>query len=139
MYKKYLSAMLFLVCLLSIPATASARIRSGYGFAARRTVVMHPYPYWGWGWGTPFWWDYYPYYYPADSRGTVKIKDGNKLDMVYLNGAYAGTVDKMKSIQLDPGQYRIQVKHEQKELIDRQVYVVAGKTVEVRVTPNTGG
>lgn len=126
-----------LVCLLAVPETASARDRghSGGFYGNNRPVVVHSYPYyWGSGWGAwndPFWGGYYPYYY--DNRGKVKIKDGNKYDQVYVNGAYAGTVEKMKNLRLDPGRYNIEVRNQGKPLVAQDVYVVTGKTVEIHV------
>ncbi len=129
-------ALSLLVLLLALPIAASAQehVRT---FAATRPVVIHSYPYWGWGgwggpWGDPFWGGYYgPTYY--DLRGKIKIKDDNKYDQVFLNGAYAGTVDKMKNMHLDPGRYDVQIKKEGRPVIDRQVYVVSGKTIEIHV------
>jgi len=61
-----------------------------------------------------------PYYY---DRGKVKIKDAFESDQIYINGAFAGTVGKMKSIRLEP-------------VVGRDVYVVTGKTVEIYVNGN---
>lgn len=129
----------FLICLFAFPVTVSAEAQS-HAFAANRAVVVR-YPYrwggwgwggWGWGWG-PYWGGYYGPYYPIDNRGKIKIKDANKFDQVYLNGAYAGTVDKMKNIRLDPGHYKIEVRERGKDIVNRDVYVVTGKTVDINV------
>ena len=123
----------FVVLLLALPLEASAEGHVS-AFIGTRPVVIHSYPYWGWGgpWGDPFWGGYYgPYYY--DLRGKIKIKDDNKYDQVYLNGAYAGTVDKLKNMRLDPGRYTVQIRQQGKPVVDRQVYVVSGKTVEIHV------
>lgn len=121
---------------LSIAAMAAERghgFAGAHGFGGNRAVVVNSYPYWGWGgWGDPFWGGYYgPYYY--DNRGKVKIKNANKYDQVYVNGAYAGTVQKMKNIRLDPGRYNIKVRHEGKDMVNREVHIVTGKTVDINV------
>jgi len=97
-------------------------IAPGYGFY---------YPYWGWGWGYPYW-GYGPYY-PEYSAGKIKIKDSNKSDQVYIDGAYAGTAEKMKTITLSPGSYSVEIRQQNKDRVNRKVYVVAGKTVEIDV------
>jgi len=130
-------AKLFLVCLLMLPFAGSAEARGrifiapGYGFY---------YPYgglgfgwgWGWGWGYPYGWPY-AYYGPYEARGQLKIKDSVKSDEVYINGAYAGTVDKLKNMKLNPGRYSVRISQRGKELLSQNVYIVAGKTVEIDV------
>jgi hypothetical protein len=128
-----------LICLLMLPFAASAEARGHFG--RRGGTVIVPgyslyYPYWGlgwgWGWGGPFW-DYGPYYYPAENTGKIKIKDHDKSDQVYINGAYAGTVDNLKDFRLDPGSYSVQIRDNGKVLLNRDIYVVTGKTVEIDV------
>jgi len=128
---------LFLSCLLILPLTASAETR-GHFRGGRHVVIVpsysYAYPYWGWGWGWgwggPFW-DDRPYYY--ENTGGIKIKDHNKTDEVLINGAYAGTVGKMKTMKLSPGNYTIQIRREGTDLLNRSIYVVAGKTVEINL------
>ena len=132
MYAKTLSflARLFLVCLLMLPLAGTAEARGvifvgpGYGFY---------YPYWGFGWGYPY--GYYgPYAYP--SMGQLKIKDSIKSDQVYINDAYAGTVDKLKNMKLNPGHYSVRITQQGKDLLSQNIYVVPGKTVEINVGHN---
>jgi hypothetical protein len=127
---------LFFVCLLTVPLSALAEEHHAGGFSGNRTVVVRSTPGWGWGgWGNPFWGGFYPYY-TIDNRGKVKIKGADKYDQVFLNGAYAGTVEKVKSIRLDPGKYSIQVRQQGRDLVNRAVYVITGKTVEIHVNPD---
>lgn len=88
---------------------------------------------WGPGWGPSPYWGAYPYYYYPDPTGKIKIKDANDTDQVYINGALAGDVDHMDSIHLNPGRYRVQVRSDGKEIVDREVFVVRGKTIKIRV------
>jgi hypothetical protein len=122
-----------LVCLLMTQAAVFTEAHERYRGGGRAIIVPHyayAYPYWGWGWGGPFW-NYTPYYY--ENVGRIKIKDQNKTDEVFLNGAYAGIVDKMKTIKLSPGNYTIQVRRNGKDLLNQRVFVVADKTVEVNL------
>lgn len=114
--------------LLMIPTAVSAA-EAGHGpFQASHSIlVQYPYPY---GWGYPGYWG--PYYY-YDTRGKIKIRDENEFDQVYINGAYAGTVGKRKTIRLEPGRYNIEVRRQEKELVKREVYVLTQKTVEIPV------
>jgi hypothetical protein len=124
-----------LVGILAIPSTVFAE---GHGFyrGGGRVVVVPRYsayyPYWGngWGWG-PYWGGYGPYY--VETTGKIKIKDSKKSDEVYINGSYAGTVDRMKNISLNPGSYTLMVRRQGKELFNQSVYVVVGKTVEITI------
>jgi hypothetical protein len=127
--------LLSFISVLTIPE-ALAEERRARGFAGNRPVVVHSTPYWGWGgWGDPFWEGYYSYSYSIDTRGMIRIKGADKSDQVFLNGAYAGTIEKMKSIRLDPGKYNIEVRQQGRDPVNRDVYVVTGKTVEVHVNP----
>ena len=127
-------AIFSLAFLLLLPAVVSANGRGHFG--GFHTVVVPGYWGYGWGWGYPYWgdpyWGYGPYY-PADTRGQIKIKDADKNDQVYINGAFAGTVEKMRSIKLNPGTYDIRIDRDGRKLVDRNVYVVSGKEVEIHV------
>jgi hypothetical protein len=127
----------FLAFLVGFPLLASAQGRDQRfarpGARVEAVPGFYPNPYWGynWGWGEPFW-GYGPYY-PLDTTGKIKIKDENKYDQVYVNGAFAGRVEKLKSMYLDPGSYDIRIHRNGKELLSRNVYVIVGKTVEINV------
>jgi hypothetical protein len=118
---------------VAFPASAAAR---GFHRGGHRVIVPHYsyiYPDWGWGWG--WWgypsWGYSPYYY--EGTGRVKIHDHNKYDQVYINGAYAGRVEKLKNIKLEPGHYTIEIRQQGKVLVNQSIYVVADKTVDIDV------
>ncbi len=123
--------------LLVLPFAGIAKAHERFEGGERRVVIVPSYsyyrPYWGWGWGwgwSPYR-DYPTYSYPT--RGTVKIHDHNKYDQVYINGAYAGIVDKMKNIKLDPGHYTVEIRQQGKVIRSQSVYVVAGKSVDIEV------
>ena len=99
-----------------------------------QTVAMQPHPYWGWStWRDPFWPGYYsPYYYPVETRGRIRIRDFEKTDQVYINGAFAGIVDDLGSIRLEQGRYNIQILRHGESLVNRDIYVIRDKTVYIR-------
>lgn len=123
---------LIFVFLLAFPVLSAAN-DGGRGGGRRTVVVQSYYPFWGgYGWHDPFWGGYYgPTYFPIDTRGKIKIKDFNDFDQVYVNGAYAGTVDDVGSLRLEPGKYNIQIRKQGRPIVDREVYVVSGKTVKI--------
>lgn len=97
----------------------------------RRIVVVAP----AWGWYSPFWGPYpYAYgYYAAQPTGQVKIDTKAKDAEVFIDGAYAGTVGKLKNkMNLRPGTYDIELRQEGQTTYSEKVYVVAGKTLHLR-------
>jgi hypothetical protein len=123
-----------LLCLIVLPVSASGWRHGHEGFQTR-TMVVHPY--WGgrasWGW-SPYWGNVYPpFNYPMDDRGTIKIKDHDKSDQVFIDGAYAGMVEKMGTLRLKPGRYDIQIRRDGREILIQQVYVVSEKTIKIKV------
>jgi hypothetical protein len=91
-------------------------------------------PSFGWGWYSPYWGGYpYPYgdYYYAPTTGAVKFDTKVKDAEVYIDGAYAGTVGKLKTMNLRPGSYDIEVRAPGRTQFDKRVYVAAGKTLHL--------
>lgn len=133
MKTKALWVVAFIVVLMSFPALSVAASPEAPGEPPAVAVAQF-YHGWGPGWGVSPYWGAYPstYYYP-DPTGRIRIKDANDTDQVYINGALAGDVDHMDSIHLNPGRYRVQVRSGDKEIVDREVYVVRGKTIKIRV------
>lgn len=102
-------------------------------------------PWWGFGagWG-PYWGSgfygpgYYDYGYARPSSG-VKIKvtgTDPKLEQVFVNGGYAGTVDDYngwtQELHLRPGQYRMEIRAEGFKPLDFNVMIPRGKTITYR-------
>src|SRR5215469_2065407 len=100
-----------------------------------RVVVVSP----AWGWYDPFWAPYpYAYgYYPAQPTGEVKFDTKAKDAEVFIDGAYAGTVGKLKKLNLRPGTYDIELRQEGQTTYSEKVYVVAGKTLHLRPDLNS--
>jgi hypothetical protein len=105
------------------------------------------YPYYGYG-GYPGWsrWAFYdpifysPYLHPGlyggfgygPNMGEVKLASVDKEASVYLDGGYAGPVSKLKSMWLEPGVYNLQVRDTAGQSFERKIYVLTGKTLQVR-------
>jgi hypothetical protein len=113
--------------LMLLPLTAAARGRVavfvGGGFA--------PMGFYGYGYG-PF---YHPYpygaYYGVPNAGQVKLDTKVKDAQVFVDGAYAGTSGKLKTMWMRPGTYTIELRAPGQAQFAEKIYVVAGKTVHV--------
>lgn len=96
-------------------------------------------PAFGWGWGSPYWGAYpyygYPYgygYYAGPQTGEVKFDTKDKDTQVFINDAYAGTVGKLKKLELRPGPYNIELRGSGQPTYAEKIYVVAGKTLHLK-------
>lgn len=122
-----LAIFIFAMYILAFPTSTAvgANILYSQFHDMRPTTVQFPYyPYdWGWGWG----------YYSYDTRGKIKIRGYAQSDQVYINGAYAGTAKKRHEIKLEPGTYNIEVRRQGQELVNRDVYVLTNKSVEINI------
>ena len=113
--------------LMLLPLTAAARGRFGVfvgpGFA--------PMGYYGYGYGPfyrPYW---YGGYYGVPNAGQVKLETKVKDAQVFVDGAYAGTSGKLKTMWMRPGTYTIELRAPGRPQFAEKIYVVAGKTVHV--------
>ena len=116
--------------MLCIAAAMMIAPLAAFGHPVR--VVVRPS--FGWGWYSPYWESYpyaYGYYGYAPATGAVKIDTKVKDAEVYIDGAYAGTVGKLKTMNLRPGSYDIEVREQGRTQFDRKVYVAAGKTLHL--------
>ena len=103
---------------------------AAYARPARLIVT----PGYGWGWYGSYWGPYpygYAYYGYAPATGAVKFDTRVKDAEVYIDGAYAGTVGKLKTMNLKPGSYDIEVRAPGRTQFDKKVYVAAGKTLHL--------
>ena len=108
-------------------------------FAGGRVVMVRPRAFVGSAyvgpyWGSPYWagpyWGPPPLYYDVNA-GTVKIDTKVKDAQVYINGALAGSTHDNRTMQLRPGNYRIEIRYAGETRFDQKVYVVAGKTLHL--------
>jgi hypothetical protein len=102
--------------------------------------------YWGSGFYRPYgpaWWD--PWWYNGRAHpgfwngfaqgpgsGEIKLNDAPKEAMVYLDGAFAGNVAKLKNIWLEPGAYNLEIRDDRGRSWEKRVYVLTGKTLALR-------
>lgn len=109
--------------LVLLPLTVAARGRigvfmgGGYGFA--------PMGWYGYGYGP------YGAYYGVPNVGQVKLDTHVKDAQVFVDGAYAGTSGKLKTMWMRPGTYTIEMRAPGQAQFAEKIYVVAGKTVHV--------
>ncbi len=93
------------------------------------------YPYYGAAFD-PLWAPFSPYNYPASfaygaDKGQIELKADPKDASVYIDGAYAGTVQRLKNIWLDPGAYDLSIRADGREPFQQRVYVLTGKTLNI--------
>ena len=97
-------------------------------------------PYWypRYGLYDPFW--YSPYIHPGlytgfmqqPNMGQVKLDTVEKDASVYVDGAYAGSAQKLKSFWLAPGVYNLELRDDAQRSYRQRVYVLSGKTLAIR-------
>jgi hypothetical protein len=117
------------VAMALLPMTAAARGRIGV-FAGPRFA---PYSWYGsYGWYGPF---YGPYswgpYFGTPNAGEVKVDTKVKDAEVFIDGSFAGTVGKLKTMRLRPGRYNIEIRAPGRTPFAENIYVVAGKTIHL--------
>jgi hypothetical protein len=103
------------------------------------------YPYfhparWGyWGLYDPYWYSPFlsPVLYNGWARGidtgAVKLNTTAKDSMVYIDGAFAGTSEKLKKFDLEPGAYNVELRAGNDVIYKQRIYVLSGKTVELDI------
>jgi len=125
---KFAGLILFACLATALPASAHGFYRGG------RIAVFPSFGYWGWY--SPYYYGYYwPYgYYSGvySNLGEVKIKTNVKDADVYINGAYAGKADKLKTMFLRPNSYSLEIRAPGKSPIVQKLYVLAGKTIKIQ-------
>jgi hemin uptake protein HemP len=139
--KKVLAVLGLSATMLAFPlATSANAMDRDHDFHFGRPGVYYYPGYdwdWGWGWGGPFW-GTYPTFYYYNRTGTVKLENVSKSDQVYLNGSYAGESKKLESMHLYPGSYTVTVKHNGKNVLNQQVYVMRNRTIKLDVGDKRG-
>jgi hypothetical protein len=112
---------------------------------------FYPYGFYPYSFGySPFFYDpffYSPFYAPGyfrgfsydEGRGQVKLTDAPKTAEVYLDGAYAGTANKLKTMWLDPGAYDLSVSAPGATPFHQRIYVLSGKSLKIaaKLSPQT--
>jgi len=86
------------------------------------------------GWG-PGWWGpgYYGYGYWGPPTGKIHITAAPKDAFVYVDGGYAGTLEKMKKFSLRPGNHEIVLREPNGKVIyNQRVQVMRGHTTDIQ-------
>jgi PEGA domain-containing protein len=78
----------------------------------------------------------YPYYATdafryGDGRGEIRLTADPKEAKVYIDGGYAGTADKLKTLWLDPGAYDLTVSAAGRGDFHQRLYVLSGKSLKI--------
>ena len=115
-------ALLALVCIVPLASAHPRMIVGGYYGPA----YYYGPAWYGPGWGAPYGYDRGPV------TGGVKFDTKMKDAAVYVDGGYAGTVGKLKTFQLRPGTYNIELRdHDGHSLYQERIEVIAGKTLKL--------
>ena len=110
--------LVFSALLMTLPVSAAGRfVRGGFGYG--------PGGYWG---GPGY---YAPYAFGTPNAGELKLDTKLKDAEVFINGAFAGTAGKLKSMYLRPGAYNVELRAPGRTRYAERVYIVAGKTLHV--------
>jgi hypothetical protein len=120
-------------------------LSSGYNRFSGPTYWGTPfYGYYGSQFWTPFWPSHSPHdglavsgFYPAQNfqrgpnMGEIKLQADPTTASVFINDAYAGRVQDLRSMSLEPGVYNLRIETEGRPGFARRVYVLSGKTLEI--------
>jgi hypothetical protein len=71
------------------------------------------------------------YFSYNNGRGEVRLTVDPKDARLYIDGGYAGTADKLKSLWLDPGAYDLSVSAPAREDFHERLYVLSGKSLKI--------
>lgn len=128
-------AALLLITGTSAGAAPGVRLGRGYPWG--------PYPMGYWGspfgyYGSFFHPGYYGGFPQGPDMGEIQIKGASKDAMVFVDGAYAGDVRKLKSFWLEPGVYQLEVRDGTRKF-ERKVYVLSGKTLDLKTDLKESG
>jgi hypothetical protein len=78
----------------------------------------------------------HPFYAPdafryGDGRGEIRLTTDPKEAKVYIDGGYAGTANKLKTLWLDPGAYDLTVSAAGREDFHQRLYILSGKSLRI--------
>ncbi len=129
-------------------------VGAGYSHFSGPYFYPYAYPFTPWGFYPGDWvtasawysfWAPYPYYGPGsfaynNGRGEIRLTAEPRAAEVYIDGGYAGTADKLKSLWLDPGAYDLTVSYAGRESFHQRLYVLSGKSLKItaKLNPDEG-
>lgn len=120
-------------------ADAKPRVRlGGISVGASYGYTSGYYPYFGF----PYFYDplFFGFVHPGfysgfaygPNMGEVRLRTPDKTGAVFLDGAYAGEVSKLKHMWLEPGSYNVEIRSGGHPQFERRIYVLSGKTLDLR-------
>ena len=127
-------------------ANAKPRVRlGGVNVGAGYAYTTGYYPYFGF----PYLYDplFFGFVHPGfyggfaygPNMGEVRLHSEDKSAAVYLDGAYAGEVSKLKHMWLEPGAYNLEVRSGGHAKFERRIYVLSGKKLDLPVAGQAAG
>jgi hypothetical protein len=124
------------------PITPPIRPRPPVGVGIGYAGGVYYSPYCGFGpclwdpWVDPLFWPLAPWpyagYSTAPNSGKVQLQNAVRGAQVYINRGYAGEADKLKTLELQPGVYELEVRSALSNF-QRRIYVLSGKTLKIDV------
>jgi hypothetical protein len=111
---------------------------SAYAHGRFGVVVRPSFGYYGGWYGpgfypygyAPYGYGYGPYFgYSHPNTGQVKLDTKVKDAEVFVNGNYSGTTKELKTMNLKPGDYNLEIRVEGREAFRQDIHVLAGKTM----------
>ena len=109
------------VLVASLPAGAAVvRFRGGFGYG---------YAPYGYGYGP--WVPGYGYAVSNPNAGQLKFETDVKDAEVFINGAFAGTVGKLKTMTLMAGDYNLELRAVGRDRFAERVFIAPGKTLKL--------
>lgn len=117
--------LIFAALATTLPGDAAVRgVRVVTGFY-RVAPAFGPSGYWY----NPFYFGPYMAFRP--NLGEVKLDTSVKDAEVFLDGGFAGTAGKLKSMWLPPGAHNLEVRSPGRTRYAERIYVLSGKTLHV--------
>jgi hypothetical protein len=121
-------------------------ISVGAGYSRFSSSLYYPYGFYPFSpfYSSLLWEPYWGYFYPTgyfsynDGKGEVRLSAPKQAD-VYLDNAYAGKAEKLKSIWLKPGAYDLSVSDNDRASYHQRIYVLSGKSLKItaKLEPQT--
>ena len=131
------ASILMLTCALITDAKPRVRL-AGVTVGAGYAYTSGYYPYFGF----PYFYDplffgfvhsgFYNGFAYGPNMGEVRLRTSDKAGAVFLDGAYAGELSKLKHIWLEPGAYNVEIRSDGRPQFERRIYVLSGKTLDLR-------
>jgi len=127
----------------------------GLGYTHFAGPYYYPYPYF-YPYGAtysavfcdPFWCTYPSVFSPAysgsllyaEDKGEVRLTAEPKTAEVYIDGAYAGKADRLKTIWLDSGAYDLSVSAKGRVAFHQRIYVLSRRSLRIsaKLEPEKG-